>query len=259
LSHARFTRIIVRERRVRAGELRRAAADAPRVRAFGHVRGALPAPPATGGVASRSPALGTIFLDEIGDTSLEFQSKLLRVLQDREYQPVGSEKTERTEARVITATHRDLEAMIAEGSFREDLYYRLRVIEIALPRFASAPATFRCSPAARRARVSRDGLRPGRDFRRGPRRAERASLARQRARAGKLSRTRDRARPRRRDSPRPSDVGAAMGARESTFGSLIDAERDHVARVLRQLDVRRRVRRNTRRVASEAHRLLKKA
>ena len=100
---------------------------------FGHVRGSF-----TGAVADRRgrfalAGTGTIFLDEIGDTSLEFQTKLLRVLQDREYQPVGSEKTERTEARVIAATHRALESMIAEGKFREDLYYRLRVVEIELP------------------------------------------------------------------------------------------------------------------------------
>jgi DNA-binding NtrC family response regulator len=100
---------------------------------FGHVRGSF-----TGAMNDRRGRFalagkGTIFLDEIGDTSLEFQTKLLRVLQDREYQPVGSEKTERTEARVIAATHRGLEAMIADGKFREDLYYRLRVIEIELP------------------------------------------------------------------------------------------------------------------------------
>jgi len=100
---------------------------------FGHVRGAF-----TGAVASRRGAFaqagrGTIFLDEIGDTSLEFQSKLLRVLQDHEYQPVGAEKIERTEARVIAATHQDLEQLIAEKRFREDLYYRLRVVEIVIP------------------------------------------------------------------------------------------------------------------------------
>jgi DNA-binding NtrC family response regulator len=100
---------------------------------FGHVRGSF-----TGAINDRRgrfaiAAKGTIFLDEIGDTSLEFQTKLLRVLQDREYQPVGSEKTEQTEARVIAATHRSLEAMIADGKFREDLYYRLRVVEIELP------------------------------------------------------------------------------------------------------------------------------
>jgi DNA-binding NtrC family response regulator len=100
---------------------------------FGHVRGSF-----TGAINDRRGRFaiagkGTIFLDEIGDTSLEFQTKLLRVLQDREYQPVGSEKTEQTEARVIAATHRSLETMIADGKFREDLYYRLRVVEIELP------------------------------------------------------------------------------------------------------------------------------
>ena len=100
---------------------------------FGHVRGAF-----TGAVSNRrgrfaQAGRGVIFLDEIGDTSLDFQTKLLRVLQDREYQPVGSDETERTEARVIAATHQNLEAMVVAGSFREDLYYRLRVVEIAIP------------------------------------------------------------------------------------------------------------------------------
>ncbi len=100
---------------------------------FGHVRGAF-----TGAVTNRRGCFaiagrGTVFLDEIGDTSPEFQSKLLRVLQNREYQPVGAERTENTEARVVAATHRPLERMLAAGTFREDLYYRLRVVDIALP------------------------------------------------------------------------------------------------------------------------------
>ena len=100
---------------------------------FGHVRGAF-----TGAVSSRRGRFalagrGTVFLDEIGDTTLEFQSKLLRVLQEHEYYPVGAEQPERTEARVIAATHRDLERMAADGAFREDLYYRLRVVEIRVP------------------------------------------------------------------------------------------------------------------------------
>jgi DNA-binding NtrC family response regulator len=100
---------------------------------FGHVRGAF-----TGAHDARRGRFalagrGTIFLDEIGDTTLELQTKLLRVIQDREYQAVGSEKTERTEARVVAATHQDLETMIVEKRFREDLYYRLRVVEIAIP------------------------------------------------------------------------------------------------------------------------------
>jgi DNA-binding NtrC family response regulator len=100
---------------------------------FGHVRGAF-----TGAHESRRGRFalagrGTIFLDEIGDTSLEFQTRLLRVVQDHEFQPVGSEQTEKTAARVIAATHQDLEQMIADRRFREDLYYRLRVVEIRIP------------------------------------------------------------------------------------------------------------------------------
>jgi DNA-binding NtrC family response regulator len=100
---------------------------------FGHVRGAF-----TGAHAARRGRFelagrGTIFLDEIGDTSGEFQSKLLRVLQEREYYPVGADRPERTEARVIAATHRNLEALVERGEFRQDLYYRLRVMEITVP------------------------------------------------------------------------------------------------------------------------------
>ncbi len=100
---------------------------------FGHVRGAF-----TGASADRKGRFamagrGTIFLDEIGDTTSEFQAKLLRVLQEGEYFPVGADRPQHTEARVIAATHRDLEAMVGEGTFREDLYYRLRVVEITVP------------------------------------------------------------------------------------------------------------------------------
>ena len=100
---------------------------------FGHVKGAF-----TGASSDRRGRFalagkGTIFLDEIGDTTLEFQGKLLRVLQEHEYHPVGAERPERTEARVIAATHRNLEEMLAAGEFREDLYYRLRVVEITVP------------------------------------------------------------------------------------------------------------------------------
>jgi DNA-binding NtrC family response regulator len=100
---------------------------------FGHVRGAF-----TGAVSDRRGRFalagrGTIMLDEIGDTSPEFQTKLLRVLEDHEYYPVGAERAVTTEARVIAATHRDLEALMSEGVFREDLYYRLRVVQIDVP------------------------------------------------------------------------------------------------------------------------------
>jgi len=100
---------------------------------FGHVRGSF-----TGATADRHGRFavagkGTILLDEIGDTTTEFQAKLLRVLQEHEYYPVGAEHPERMEARVVAATHRDLEAMVGDGTFREDLYYRLRVVEIRVP------------------------------------------------------------------------------------------------------------------------------
>jgi DNA-binding NtrC family response regulator len=100
---------------------------------FGHTRGAF-----TGAVGARRGRFalagrGTIFLDEIGDTSLEFQSKLLRVLQEHEFYAVGADEAERSEARVIAATHRNLEQLVADGRFREDLYYRLRIVEVMVP------------------------------------------------------------------------------------------------------------------------------
>jgi DNA-binding NtrC family response regulator len=100
---------------------------------FGHTRGSF-----TGAVLDRKGRFelagsGTIFLDEIGDTSLAFQAKLLRVLQEGEFYPVGSEQPRRTDARVIAATHRPVEELIASGEFREDLYFRLRVVEVAIP------------------------------------------------------------------------------------------------------------------------------
>jgi two-component system response regulator HydG len=100
---------------------------------FGHVRGSF-----TGATSDRRGRFalagkGTIFLDEIGDTTVDLQAKLLRVLQEREYYPVGGERAERTEARVIAATHRNLEALVASGAFRADLYYRLKVVDIEVP------------------------------------------------------------------------------------------------------------------------------
>jgi DNA-binding NtrC family response regulator len=100
---------------------------------FGHVKGAF-----TGAVAHREGRFakahrGTIFLDEIGDMSPNLQVKLLRVLQDRSYEPVGSSKTERVDVRVIAATNQRLEDAIRRGAFREDLYYRLNVIPIEVP------------------------------------------------------------------------------------------------------------------------------
>lgn len=100
---------------------------------FGHEKGAF-----TGAISSRAGRFelaegGTLFLDEIGDMPLNMQVKILRVLQERCYERVGSNKTVATDVRIIAATHRDLESMIGEGSFREDLYYRLNVFPIELP------------------------------------------------------------------------------------------------------------------------------
>jgi transcriptional regulator with GAF, ATPase, and Fis domain len=100
---------------------------------FGHVRGAF-----TGAVRDRPGRFemadsGTLFLDEVGDVPLHLQVKLLRVLQERTYERVGDNEQRHTQARIIAATHRDLRRAVAEGNFREDLYYRLRVFPIELP------------------------------------------------------------------------------------------------------------------------------
>ncbi len=100
---------------------------------FGHEKGAF-----TGAICARKGRFefadgGTIFLDEIGDMSLTMQVKLLRVLQEGTFERVGSNCTVECDVRIIAATHRDLEALIAEGKFREDLFYRLNVFPIMLP------------------------------------------------------------------------------------------------------------------------------
>ena len=100
---------------------------------FGHEKGAF-----TGAMDRRQGRFeladgGTLFLDEIGELSLEAQSKLLRVLQEREFERVGGTQTIQVDLRVIAATNRDLKAMVEEGSFRMDLFYRLNVFPIQLP------------------------------------------------------------------------------------------------------------------------------
>ena len=132
---------------------------------FGHVRGAF-----TGAVRDREGRFeaasdGTLFLDEVGDVPLHLQVKLLRVLQEHTYERVGDSQTRRTNARIIAATNRNLRRLVAEGRFREDLYYRLRVFPIEVP-----PLRLRREDIEPNARLllSRAGVRTGRALRLSP-------------------------------------------------------------------------------------------
>jgi two-component system response regulator AtoC len=136
---------------------------------FGHEKGAF-----TGAMAQRKGRFelahkGTIFLDEIGEMTMATQKKLLRILQEREFERVGGTTTVRVDVRVITATNRDLEAEVRSGSFREDLYYRLNVITLHLPALRQRTGDiqllieyfldkFRYSPSSPPARISEDAM-----------------------------------------------------------------------------------------------------
>lgn len=111
---------------------------------FGHEKGAF-----TGAIGARRGRFevadqGTLFLDEIGDLALGLQSKLLRVLQQRSFERLGSNSSVTVNIRLVCATHRNLEDMVKQNTFREDLYYRLNVVQLHLPRCANAGTGFRC-------------------------------------------------------------------------------------------------------------------
>ena len=178
---------------------------------FGHKRGSF-----TGAHADKKGLFevadgGTIFLDEIGETEPGMQVRLLRVLQDGEIRPLGSSDTKKVDVRVIAATNRDLKKLVAEGRFREDLYYRLRVVEIDAAAAARAarghprarPRTSSTPPAARMNRTFRGFSNAAMDRLVAPR------VARQRARARERDRAQRRAR-RARGEDRPRE---ALGAR----------------------------------------------
>jgi transcriptional regulator with PAS, ATPase and Fis domain len=106
---------------------------------FGHVRGAF-----TGAINARQGRFqlahgGTLFLDEVGEMSAKLQAKLLRVLQEQEFEPIGSDKAVRVDVRVVAATNRDLRLATKEGRFREDLFYRLNVLPVELPPLRERP------------------------------------------------------------------------------------------------------------------------
>jgi formate hydrogenlyase transcriptional activator len=100
---------------------------------FGHEKGAF-----TGAIAQKMGRFelankGTLFLDEVGDIPLELQAKLLRVLQEREFERLASNRTHKVDVRIIAATHRDLTTMLKQQTFREDLYYRLKACPVQVP------------------------------------------------------------------------------------------------------------------------------
>jgi formate hydrogenlyase transcriptional activator len=138
---------------------------------FGYEKGAF-----TGAVASKIGRVelahrGTLFLDEIGDMPLEIQPKLLRALQEREFERVGSTRVQRVDVRFVAATHRDLSAMVDEGRFRSDLFYRLNVFPVVVPPLRDRPEDI---PALVRYFVRKTGQRLGRTIRTIPAGAMRA-------------------------------------------------------------------------------------
>ncbi len=125
---------------------------------FGHERGAFTGAERRREGLLRAAGSGTVFLDEIAELSLSVQAKLLRALEAREVQPLGSDSAVPFEARIITATHRDIDAMAGDGRFRQDLYYRLNIVHIHLPPLRDRPEDI---PALVRQLVDRHASRVG--------------------------------------------------------------------------------------------------
>ena len=198
---------------------------------FGHVEGAF------AGVGRARPGRlvvangGTLFLDEVSELPLPLQTRLLRVLQDGEFEPVGSDRPVRVDVRVLAATHADLEAAVAAGRFREDLFYLLDVFPLETAAAARAP---RRRGSARRSAARGAGPAHRKDgaaaHSRGGGAARGARLARERARAGQRAgarphpRPRGGARPRGHRPARPEATGGPAARRRA-----LDARRCHPA------------------------------
>ena len=192
---------------------------------FGHERGSF-----TGAVATRQGWFeradgGTLFLDEIGELPLEAQVRLLRVLQDGTFERVGGQKPLRVDVRIVAATHRDLAQMVADGTFREDLWYRIGVFPIPLPPLRERPEDI---PSSRRTSRRRAGVRLGgaplTPIGRRHRAAAGVPVAGQRARAGRGHRARRD--PRQRASARGrGGARNRRGSREPGGRALADGVR----------------------------------